>query len=464
MFDYILILFYVLSIYWLILDKNLKFILFVLVSSSVIQVFDKPFYLQIQYFEFVGLVFLFFRFRYILKNFKAYNGYILLFLIPFFVGLIDIFVPFEFTSFSFDERFIVFIKAIGRVFGFLGGTFFLLYCQEKFNFNLVYLFHILCIAILISCLFSLIIYFEIKSPYNLLKGESYTPNFEDVIFKYRLSGFSYEPRLMGYMCVFNIFIIDSIISNKLKKFVFICFSIVCLVLTFSTSSLIFLLYLSIFFLLIRVRIKKFFTIFSIGGIFIGAIFLLFYDYLSQIIDQVLLNFEKRISFDKSFELNIFPNFFSTFELHDLPLIFYFDRNILKVIFGFGYGLGRIFIAPYSWVSDFSGESLNIIGTSTCCEPMVGFVYFLSVGGIIFLSSWFMFILFMFFKFILKSQYLFSKQERNLFYLVFACVFFILFQIPQSSVVYLLYFTLFFSRKFYLHNLTKQYEQPLFSKH
>ena len=453
MFDYILILFYILSIYWLILDKNLKFILFVLVSSSVVQVFDKPFYLQIQYFEFIGLGFLFFRFKYILKNFKAYNGYILLFLIPFFIGLIDTFVPFEFTSFNFDERFEVFIKAIGRVFGFLGGTFFLLYCQEKFKFNLVYLFNILCIAILISCLFSLIIYFEIKSPYNLLKGESYTPNFEDVIFKYRLSGFSYEPRLMGYMCVCNIFIIDLIISNKVYKLVFICFSIVCLVLTFSTSSLIFLFYLSSFFLLIRVSIRKLFTGFSIGGIFIGTIYFLFYDYLSQIIDQVLLNFEKRISFDKSFDLNIFPNFFSTFELHDLPLIYYFDRNIFKVVFGFGYGLGRIFIAPYSWVSDFTGESLNIIGTSTCCEPMIGFVYFLSVGGILFLLSWCIFILFMFIRFILKCQNMVSLQERKLFYLVFACVFFILFQVPQSSIIYLFYFILFFSRKFYLHKLT-----------
>jgi hypothetical protein len=119
------------------------------------------------------------------------------------------------------------------------------------------------------------------------------------------------------------------------------------------------------------------------------------------------------------------------------------------------------MAPYSWVSDITGTSLNIIGTSTCCEPMVGFVYFLSIGGLFFLAFW-LFSIYINLNKIKKIIQNSNIFEKNFYELISASVIFLLFQIPQSSIIYLFYIFVFFHKNFII-NLNKN-ESSIFSEH
>jgi hypothetical protein len=189
-------------------------------------------------------------------------------------------------------------------------------------------------------------------------------------------------------------------------------------------------------------------------------YLLFDDSILEILNQIQSNIDKRIIFEKQFSFKYFPAFLSTLELHDLPLIYYFDNHLIQLFFGFGYGLGRIYMAPYSWVSDITGTSLNIIGTSTCCEPMVGVVYFLSIGGLFFLFLW----IFSIFSYIHKIKLTYKNLnviQINFFELISSSIIFLLFQIPQSSIIYLFYIILFFHKQFI--NKQNIYESSILSK-
>jgi hypothetical protein len=461
MFDYILIIFYLFIFYSILQKINYKLISIVIVGSSVIQVLDKPFYIQLQLIEFVGLC-------YLLINLKNFHFFLLknklfsfLFIFPIIIGIIDVIIPFEFTTFVFLDRLQVFIKGSGRIIGFLGASFFFSDCIEKKILNLSYIIKTLSFSILISSVFAFSIYFGLKSPYNFLKGESYTPNFEDYIFKYRLSGFSYEPRLMGYMCVLNLFLINCFNISFLKKISLQIFSILCLIFTFSTSGIVFLFYLFLYKIILKTKIKKIIYI-LLNLLFFSSIFyFLFSDTITEILNQIQSNFDKRFIFDKQFTFQNFPAFLSTLELHDLPIIYYYDSHLIQLFFGFGYGLGRIYMAPYSWVSDITGTSLNIIGTSTCCEPMVGFVYFLSIGGLFFLAFW-LFSIYINLNKIKKIIQNSNIFEKNFYELISASVIFLLFQIPQSSIIYLFYIFVFFHKNFII-NLNKN-ESSIFSEH
>ena len=461
MFDYFLIIFYLFIFYSFIRKINYKLISLAIISSAVIQVLDKPFYIQLQLLEYVGLCYLFINFKtlhfFILKN----KAFIFLFIFPVLVGIIDVIIPFEFTTFNFSDRLQVFIKGSGRIVGFIGAAFFFSDCIQKKIINLSDIIKMLSFSIFISSVFAFSIYFGLKSPYNFLKGESYTPNIEDYIFKYRLSGFSYEPRLMGYMCVLNLFLLNCINISYIKKISLQIFCLLCLIFTFSTSGIVFLLYLFLYKIILKTNIKK--IVFILFNIFLFTLFfyLLFNDSITEILNQIQENFDKRFIFDKQFSFQYFPGFLSTLELHDLPIIYYYDSHLIQLLFGFGYGLGRIYMAPYSWVSDITGTSLNIIGTSTCCEPMVGFVYFLSIGGLLFLAFW-LFSIFFYLNKIKKISKTYNILEKNFYELISPCVIFLLFQIPQSSIIYLFYFFIFFYKKFTT-NLNKN-ESSIFSEY
>jgi hypothetical protein len=460
MFDYILILFYLYILFCLIKKYNYRFISMIIISSSVIQVFDKPFYIQLQLLEYVGLCYLLLNLRsfhiFILKN----KLFIFLFIIPLIIGIVDVIIPFEFTTFNFFERLLVFIKGSGRIVGFLGAAFYFSDCLQKKIFNLSDFIKTLSLSIIISSIFAFSIYFGLKSPYNFLKGESYTPNLEDYIFKYRLSGFSYEPRLMGYMNVLNLYLITSLRITFYKKIFLQIFSLICLIFTFSTSGIVFLLYLFVHRLFLKSGIKKLLKLIFNLLFFSTISYLLFDDSILEILNQIQSNIDKRIIFEKQFSFKYFPAFLSTLELHDLPLIYYFDNHLIQLFFGFGYGLGRIYMAPYSWVSDITGTSLNIIGTSTCCEPMVGVVYFLSIGGLFFLFLW----IFSIFSYIHKIKLTYKNLnviQINFFELISSSIIFLLFQIPQSSIIYLFYIILFFHKQFI--NKQNIYESSILSK-
>jgi hypothetical protein len=454
-FSFLLIILYTYIIYLLIYEKKYNFIFILLVASSIIQVLDKPFYIQIELSDIIGLTFLLFKrklFKDILLT-KTVLLFSLIFIIPIFIGFINVLIPFEYTSFNFISRTSVFIKASLRVLGILGSIYFLLYYLSKEKKSIELLKKILLYSFLISSVSGLIIYLNFKSPYFYFKGASYTPDGEESFLQYRISGFCYEPRMLGYFAAINYFLIDTINFKKIFRTILKIFSIVILILTFSISGMIFFCFIYfinyIFFKGLSVFLKQTFII----AILASILYILFYENINILLDVIVNAFNKRVIFEKDLNFNFFPSFLSNLERHDLPIIYYFDNNLSNIIFGFGYGLTRIFMGPFSWVSDLTGEGFNLKGTATCCEAHVGFVYFLGVGGLIFLFLW----LFLF----VKSSYLLhknwerlNKYNKSFFALISVALLFLIFQIPQSSIVTIYYF-LYFNNKLIFNKITNE---------
>ena len=440
----LLIILYLFIIYNIIVNKYNLQIVYILLVSTVIQVFDKPFYLQITMADIIGIAFIFFRYngyKQFLKSKNIFNFSILLFT-PILIGFLDTIFPFDFTSFDITKRFTVYIFAILRFIGIFGSILFISFNFYSGRINLYNIKKTIIFSILISSLTAYIVFLNFSSPYFYFKGASYTPDTADYLFQYRLSGLCYEPRLLGYFSALNFFLVDSIFINK-KYTIFIkIFSLITLALTISMSGITFFLFLMFFYYIINIKIIKLIKTFSFLSILLILIYFIFNDYVNSFITQFMFNFDKRVALDNNpRHFNYFPDLFTHFELHDLPVLNYFDHNITHIFYGFGYGLGRIFMAPYSWIADITGQSLGIIGTSTCCEPMVGIVYFLSIGGVFFLLFWLIFFFINLFKF--KKMYkVFSKKDNIFIFLIFTSTIFLLFQIPQSSIIILYYFIVF----------------------
>ena len=457
-FSIFLIIFYLFLSLFIYLRKFYNLIYVVLICSSIVQIFDKPFFVQVELSDVVGLSFIFFRFK-DLKSIllrKSVLLYSVIFMLPIVVGSINVLFPFEFTSMNLFSRFEVFLKASLRVVGMLGSLYFLLYILSMKDFVLERLVRILLYSFLVSAITSLVVYSGLMSPYSFFKGASYTPNGGVSLYDFRLSGLCYEPRMLGYFSAFTYFLWDTLRTRKFLIFFLKIFSILILVLTFSISGMMFFLFLYILNYLvinsIGAILKNIFTL----TLFILAIGLIFYEHLVPIIEIFVKAIDQRFWIDKDFDFRFqyFPAFLSSLERHDLPVIFYLDQNLSGIFLGFGYGLTRIFMGPYSWVSDFGGEGYNLQGTVTCCEAHVGFVYFLGVGGLVFLLLW----LWLYARSVYSISLYWGRMSgrlKSFFTLMLSGTFFMLFQIPQSSIVLVFYFVVFNSELILKRSLNEQ---------
>jgi hypothetical protein len=440
----LLIFIYIFIIYNIIVNKFNREIVYILLISTVIQIFDKPFYIQITMADIIGISFFFFRYsnyKHFIKNKNIFYFSIVLF-VPILIGFINSISPFEYTSFNISKRFIVYLYAVLRFFGIFGSMLFITYNYFYNIINLENIKKVIIFSILISSVSAYIVFLNFSSPYFYFKGASYTPDSADLLFQNRLSGFCYEPRLLGYYSALNFFLLDSITLTKINKFIFKVFSIITLALTISMSGITFFLFLLSIYYLISIKFINLLKSILVSSFILIIIYLNFNDFVNSFFTQFMFNFEKRVFIDNNpRHFKYFPDLFTHFELHDLPVLNYFDQNITHLFYGFGYGLGRIFMAPYSWIADITGESLGIIGTSTCCEPMVGIVYFLSIGGVFFLLLWLIYYIINLVNFKKKKNKL-AIINYNFIYIIFASTIFLLFQIPQSSIIILYYFIVF----------------------
>jgi len=442
-FSILLIILYSYTIISIIRGHNYQFIFYLVIVSTVIQILDKPFFIQLEFIDIVGNTFILFnynKYKYFFKKTNVLKFAIFLSL-PILIGFINTIIPFEYTTANFLSRAVVFLKASLRVTGIFGTILFISYNLFHKKQALQKIIQILSYSILISSFFSLIVYFDLSSPYYFFKGYSYTPNPSDYFYQYRLNGFCYEPRMLGYFTALNYFLFDFIIDSSFKKIVLKMFSLIILILTFSTGGFLFFLFLFLTSSLIFKSLYNFSKQILAFGFFLSIIILIFSNQIDSIVTLIQLNFEKRLLDEKYFEFKYFPSFFTNLELHDLPVIFYFDNNILNLFFGFGYGLTRLFMGPFSWVADISGDRFSLNGTVTCCEPHVGLVYFLSVGGLLFLFLW----LYFYIKstyFLFKNWKVISPKNRLFYSVISMAIFFLLFQIPQSSIIVIYYYIYF----------------------
>ena len=353
-----------------------------------VRIFDNPFGVSFPFSFFIPIIFYckFFlalnsKFIYITELFNRFKFLFFFLAFEFFISLLIAFFFYPNSDYSLGVLILSCLKNFIRLVLII---LFIKYVIDNKKF-LKFGFSTILLATLISI--STEIYTFIFG-YNLqpiISNFSYTYDLSSGLKSFRLTGLSFEPRYMSFLCGFCILTIlvylkyKKKLPNKLELSYLILYSL-SLLFTFSLSGYIFIFLTFCSFLF---AYKKFFishikTIIFLFGFLMTIIYFTYIFY-----PTFFWQFSARANLIEFYDFKYFPTFFNIFEHHDKLAITLLDSNPLFLLNGMGYSMIRFFDAnlEYAKIGEPSLTRINFPEVSDCCDPGSGLILCLSSFGI-----------------------------------------------------------------------------------
>jgi hypothetical protein len=219
----------------------------------------------------------------------------------------------------------------------------------------------------------------------VISNLGYNYNLSSGLKSFRMTGLSFEPRYMAFLCIFCMVFLflhfknKEKIPNKLEMLAIFCF-LSSLVLTFSFSGYIFtaLVLCSFFF-----AYKNFIILHLRKIVFFGGMIIAVISFLVVLNPNLFWQITTRLGIVQFHKFNYFPTFFNFFEHHDKLAIVLLDSNPLFLLSGMGFSMIKFFDAniEYARFGEPTLTRINFPSVSDCCDPGTGFILSLSSFGI-----------------------------------------------------------------------------------